>query len=261
MAGSFPTGRFVWHECLTADEEGAKDFYAAVTGWTSDVWDGGEAPYTMWMNGERPIGGIMKLPDEAVAAGAPPHWLGYVATPDIEATVERALGLGAQLMAGIMEIPQVGRMAVLSDPQGAVFAVYTPEGDPPGKDGPPGDRDISWNELATSDLEAGFKFYEALFGWEKKDSMDMGEAGTYQMYGRPGEPFPLGGMYLKPPEMPAPPNWLYYVTVPNIHAAVETVRAWGGKVMNGPMEVPGGDQVAQCMDPQGAAFALHMLAK
>lgn len=261
MAGSFPIGRFVWYECLAADEAGAREFYVPVTGWTTQVWEGGGMPYTMWMNGEKPIGGLMKLPEEVAAMGAPPHWLGYIATPAVEDTVEKAQALGAQLLSGILEIPTVGKIAVLSDPQGAVFAAFTPEGDPPGKDGPPGNRDISWNELATTDHEAGFKFYQALFGWEKKDSMDMGDMGTYQMYGRPGEDFPLGGIYNKPPDMPAPPNWLYYMTVPDINAAVEAVKAQGGQVFNGPMEVPGGDLVAQCMDPQGAAFALHALAK
>jgi len=261
MAGSFPTGRFVWYECMVADVEAAKEFYLAVTGWSTDVWEGGEEPYTMWMNGEKAIGGLMKLPEDAAAAGVPPHWMGYVATPDVEATVEKARGLGAQVLVEVMDIPEVGRFAVLQDPQGAVFSAYTPSNDPPGQDAPPGELDISWHELTTADMDAGFKFYEALFGWERKDSMDMGEAGLYQMYGRPGEPLPLGGMYNKPPDMPAPPNWLYYIMVPDIDAAVETVKAKGGQVLNGPMEVPGGDRVAQCMDPQGAAFALHTLKK
>lgn len=260
MTGPFPTGRFVWHECLTTEKEKAKAFYLAVTGWTAEVWGGGGEPYTMWVNGDRPLGGLMELPDEAVAAGAPPQWLGYVASPDVEATAQKAQSLGAKVLAGIMEIPQVGRMVVLSDPQGATFAAYTPERDAPGRDGPPGNGDISWNELATSDLDAGFLFYQALFGWERKDSMDMGEAGTYQMFGRPGEAFPLGGIYRKPPEMPGPPTWLYYVSVPEIEAAIDRVNIRGGRVLNGPMEVPGGDRVAQCVDPQGAVFALHMMA-
>jgi predicted enzyme related to lactoylglutathione lyase len=261
MAGSFPTGRFIWYECMAADEAGAKEFYVPVVGWTAQAWEDGPMPYTMWMKGEKPVGGLMKLPEEAAAMGAPPHWLGYIATPGVEDTVKKAQELGGVLLSEILTLPTVGVIAILQDPQGAVFAAFTPENDSSADYVPSGDLEFHWNELATSDLEGGFKFYQALFGWEKKDSMDMGEAGTYQMYGRPDDDFPLGGMYNKPPEMPAPPNWLYYVTVPDINAAVEAVKTQGGQVFNGPMEVPGGDLVAQCMDPQGAAFALHALAK
>jgi predicted enzyme related to lactoylglutathione lyase len=261
MAGSFPTGRFVWYELLTLEEEAAKGFYHAVTGWETEVWEGGDTPYSMWMNGERSIGGIMKLPPEAQARNVPPHWLPYLATEDVEATVQKAQELGGELLAGIMEVPTVGRFAVIQDPQGAAFAAYTPAGDPPGKDGPPEDRDFSWHELATTDHEAAFGFYQALFGWEKTEAMDMGEEGIYQMYGRPGEGFPLGGIYNKTPEMTMPAAWLLYVGVPDMEAAVEAVKAGGGQVLNGPMEVPGGDVITQCMDPQGAAFALHSMAK
>jgi predicted enzyme related to lactoylglutathione lyase len=57
--------------------------------------------------------------------------------------------------------------------------------------------------------------------------------------------------------MTAPPHWLYYVKVDDLDAALERVKERGGQVLNGPMDVPGGDRVAQCLDPQGAAFALH----
>ena len=115
---------------------------------------------------------------------------------------------------------------------------------------------FSWHELYTTDSEAAFEFYSEIFGWKKTDAMDMGEQGIYQMYGRPGETFPLGGIYNKPPEMPAPPHWLLYIQVSNLEAALETVKARGGQLLSGPGDVPGG-QVAQCMDPQGCAFALY----
>lgn len=105
-------------------------------------------------------------------------------------------------------------------------------------------KDFSWHELATSDYEAAFAFYEKLFGWKRNDAVDMGPLGTYQMYGR--------GMYNKPKEMPAPPHWLLYTLVPDINEAAKTVKAAAGRVLNGPMEVPGGDWIVQCLDPQGA---------
>jgi predicted enzyme related to lactoylglutathione lyase len=212
------------------------------------------------MNGETQVGGVMQLPDEAKQQGAPPHWLAYVAVPSVDDTLRQAERLGAKKLVGPMDIPTVGRIAVLQDPQGAVFAVYTPSGDAPGHDGVPAVGEFSWHELATSDYAAAFEFYTALYGWVKTEAMDMGPGGgTYQMFGRiPGRS--IGGMSNKPADQPGPPaSWLYYVTVPDVHAKVEQVKQLGGQVLNGPMEVPGGDFVAQCMDPQGAAFAIHSL--
>jgi predicted enzyme related to lactoylglutathione lyase len=99
------------------------------------------------------------------------------------------------------------------------------------------------------------KFYTELFGWRPTESMDMGSMGKYHMFGRA---FPMGGMMNKPPEMAqVPPNWGLYFKVDDVHAGAERVKANGGQVLNGPMEVPGGDWIVNCMDPQGAAFSLH----
>ena len=89
--------------------------------------------------------------------------------------------------------------------------------------------------------------------------MDMGENGTYQMFSRKG--VLLGGMFNASPQMPAPPGWLHYVLVDDLNRAIEAVKSGGGQVLNGPMEVPGGDWIAQCMDPQGAMFAVHARKK
>lgn len=258
MAANGYRGRFLWYELLTPDPDDAADFYTDIVGWGTQDWEGGETPYRMWTNGETPLGGTMQLPDEAVEQGAPPHWLPYVGTPDVDATAERAEELGGRVIVQPNDIPSVGRFAVLADPQGAVFAVYTPEGEPPGHEGPPQEGEFSWHELATTDWRAAFDFYHDLFGWEKTEAMDMGEMGTYQMYGRAG--MPLGGMFDKPDEMPGPPTWLCYAKVPDVHAAAERVEARGGRILNGPMEVPGGDWIVQCMDRQGAPFALHSAA-
>jgi hypothetical protein len=107
----------------------------------------------------------------------------------------------------------------------------------------------------TTDQTGAFTFYNTLFGWEKGEATDMGPMGIYQVFGRRGRS--LGGMFNKPPQMPAPPHWMLYVRVPDVDKATERVKALGGKILNGPMDVPGGDRIVQCMDPQGAAFALH----
>jgi len=137
-----------------------------------------------------------------------------------------------------------------------VLAAFTPLSPMPQSDTPQAG-EFSWHELATTDPVAAFGFYEKLFGWQKMDAMDMGPSGVYQIFGWSGKS--MGGVYRKPKEMAAPPNWLAYIHVLDTNKAVDKIKKAGGKVLNGPMEVPGGDLIAQGLDPQGAAFAVHSL--
>ena len=259
MSPEIPRGRFVWYELMTNDPGAAQKFYIELTGWKTQEWTGGPTPYTMWMNGETPIGGVMQLPDVAKQAGAPPHWLEYIASPDVEATVRNVTSRGGRLLHGPMEIPTVGRIAVFADPQGAVFAAHTAAGEAPGHDGPGQVGEVSWHELATTDPTAAVGFYSELFGWVKTDTMDMGPQGIYQMFGRSKDQS-VGGMFKKPAEMPGPSAWLYYIRVGSVDSTVGVVKKLRGQVLNGPMDIPGGGRIAQCMDPQGAAFAIHSTA-
>ena len=180
----------------------------------------------------------------------------HISTPDLERTVSKAKKMGAEVMNRI-SVPSVGSFAV-RDPQGAIFSAYQPEGEAPGHDDPPAIGEFSWHELATDGWHDAWEFYSDLFGWKKVDTVDMGEMGIYHMFGRGAHP--LGGMFDRPPQMPVS-AWLFYIHVPDIEKAVAKVKANGGTVVNGPMEVPRGDTIAQCLDPQGAMFAVHAKAK
>jgi predicted enzyme related to lactoylglutathione lyase len=250
MSDAGVRGRFVWYDLMTTDPAKAIEFYTQVTGWGTSVWEG-PMPYTMWTNGGAPIGGVMKMPP---GVEAPPHWLAYIGTPDVDATVAQATGLGAKVHVQPTDIPSVGRFAVLADPQGAAFAVYS-SSNPHAEDSPAKVGEVSWHELATVDYPAALRFYQTLFGWTAGAAMDMGPAGTYQMFAVNG--IDRGGIFNKPAEMPGPPAWGYYFRVADLDAALDRVKAAGGQVLNGPMEVPGGDTIAQCLDPQGGFFALH----
>ena len=252
---SLSHGRFVWYDLMTTDPGAAVGFYPKVAGWGTQAWDG-PMPYTMWTNDGGPlVGGVMRLPPEESAAGVPPHWLPYVRVSDVDATAQKAEKLGGKIHIEGQDIPNIGRFGIIEDPQGAVIALYAPSGDDPVRDGTPRRGEFSWHELTTTDYEAAFSFYSRLFDWKKTTSFDMGPTGMYQMFGQNGAEY--GGMMNTPPGMEMPPNWMCYIKVDNIDAALEAVKQQGGTVMNGPMEVPGGDMVAQCLDPQGAAFALH----
>lgn len=255
MPGTTCTGRFLWYELLTSDPSRSESFYSRLLGWQPRPWEGSEPPYTMWTVGGQPIGGLMELPEEAREQGAPSHWLPYLGTDDVDATAERARELGAETMVPPTDIPDVGRFSVLKDPQGALFAIYTPSSEPGDEGGEPGFGHVSWNELGTTDHEAALAFYGELMGWGETNTHDMGDMGVYRIYGTPERDY--GGMYDLPAGTGAPPAWLMYVMVPDVDEVAEKVTDLGGTVINGPMDVPGGGRVAQCLDPTGAAFALH----
>jgi predicted enzyme related to lactoylglutathione lyase len=264
---SDPRGKFLWYELMTTDVDAAKAFYTEVVGWRVQNWEGAGEPYSMWMAGEVGVGGMMTLPEQAKQMGAPPHWIAYVGTPNVDATVAQVKKLGGKVYVEPMDIPKVGRFATIADPQGAVIAAFqpAPPSDPnaqmPQATGPGA---MMWHELMTSDPAAAWGFYEALFGWAKTEAMDMGPMGTYQMFGLPGEKASQGGIMNVPAEaakMGVPPHWLYYTTVADLSGSLARVSKLGGKVTNGPTEIPGGDHIAGCLDPQGAAFALHEAKK
>lgn len=263
MSDAAPLGRFCWYELMTTDPSSAEAFYPAVTGWTPEGWDGGGMPYTMWMNGEMPVGGVMELPEDALQAGAPPHWVAYVSTPDCDGTLARVEELGGTVLWGPRDIPEVGRVAGFADPHGAVLSLHQPAEDPPPTPDAPRPGWFSWHELASDDWRASREFYRELFGWKDAGEHDMGpEMGIYYMFAdRPDAPdgVSVGGMFDRGDSIPFP-TWILYVQVEDLEAAAAAVEEHGGQVVHGPMEVPGGDRVAQCVDPQGAVFALHASA-
>lgn len=250
-------GRFVWYELMTRNQDTALDFYNKVAGWGSVPSQAGDHPYTLLTRNGDPeamVGGAMTMTEPSFPAELPSHFMGYVGTDDVDATAERAKELGGIVIHGPADIPDVGRFAVLQDPQGGVFSVF--QGMEGGEEKTPGHGDFSWHELATTDYAAAFDFYSDLFGWEVDQDMDMGGDMIYRLFKPQGSERSIGGMYNRMPEQPVT-AWTYYVMVPDIHASLEAVKGNGGMVLNGPMEVPGGDLVAQCMDPEGTVFALH----
>jgi predicted enzyme related to lactoylglutathione lyase len=249
-------GRFVWHELLTTDPKSAGAFFSKIIGWKTQPWD--EGRYTLFVSGKRQDAGLMALPEEAKAMGGAPSWLTYIGTNNVDETARLATSLGATVKKGPEDIPSVGRYAVLEDPQGAVFGIYK-SNQAPGSDAPPAVGEFSWHELATTDAKAAFDFYRRVFGWEETSAMDMGPTGVYQMFGQSKER-PLGGFFNKPKEMPGPPAWLPYIRIPDAKKAAQAIAKGGAKVINGPMEVPGGDWIAQGLDPQGVMFAVHSVA-
>lgn len=253
-----PRGDFIWYELMTTDAEGSKAFYDAVVGWNI----GEAAPE---FNGYRMInrsdgkfaGGVLPLTAEMQQHGARPTWLGYIHVPDVDASARDIEQAGGKTLM-THDIPNVGRIAMVTDPQGAPFYIMKPI---PPADDPDAKSDVfdpqaaercRWNELSTSDPVAARKFYGDRFGWTSENFMPMGDQGEYRFIEQNG--VTIGA--IAGTMNGQPPHWRYYFGVPSIGKAKETVEAKGGKVAVGPMQVPGGDYILIGFDPQGAEFAL-----
>jgi hypothetical protein len=247
-------GKFVWYDLMTTDSKAAESFYRSVIGW--DAKDSGmtDRSYTLLSVGPTMVGGLMPIPDAARAHGARPVWTGYIGVDDVDAYAARVKSAGGAVHRAPEDIPGVGRFAGVADPHGATFNLFKGNRDEepaPAAPGTPGY--VGWHELHAGDGASAFAFYSGLFGWTKAEAMDMGAMGVYQIFATGGAP--CGGMMTKPPETPAP-LWRYYFNVDAIDAAVARVKDAGGQIVHGPMEVPGGSWIANCLDLQGAMFAV-----
>jgi uncharacterized protein len=246
--------KFVWYDVMTSDCKAAESFYRSVIGWNATDSGMPDGSYMLLSAGPTMVGGLMPIPDEARAMGARPCWMGYIGVDDVDAYALRVEEAGGAIRRAGKDIPGVGRFAVVVDPQGAPFILFKgnsaqePAPVPPGTPG-----HIGWHELHAGDRETAFAFYAGLFGWTKADAVDMGPIGIYQIFATGG--VPVGGMMTKTTETPAP-FWLYYFNVDAIDAAKARVSQGGGQILNGPHQVPGGSWIVQCLDPQGAMFAL-----
>jgi predicted enzyme related to lactoylglutathione lyase len=257
-----PIGSFIWYELMTTDPDGARDFYGKVVGWKIV----GEAPKDGAGPDYRHIvrddggsnGGVLGLDKAMCDGGARPCWMGYLYVEDVDAEAAAIVAEGGKSLMPAFSI-EVGRIAMVADPQGVPIYLMKPI-PPAGVEDATSDvyarmdvQHVSWNELYTPDIEGAKAFYAKHFGFQFNDKMPMGPMGDYWFIDHGGQT--IGAMMQKPPHVPMP-GWNYYIRVGDIDTAVEAVKANGGQVLNGPMEVPGGEWIINGMDPQGAPFSL-----
>ncbi|HUQ50660.1 MAG TPA: VOC family protein [Gammaproteobacteria bacterium] len=252
MADGTVRGRFVWHDLQTPNPAGAHDFYGNVLGWKKQAWDQ-DPSYQMFAAPSGPLGGAVET------RNATPQWLAYIGTKDVDEAIAAATALGGRVQTPATPLPNGGTYAVLVDPQGATFGVHASSSGAPPEQAPQ-IGEFSWHELATNVApNVAFGFYSSLFGWDEITQYDMGPMGMYLIFGRNGTQ--LGGMFDKGSEgKPGSAYWLGYVSVDDVEGTIERAKAARGSLLTGPMDVPGGDRIAQLMDPHGAFFALHMRA-
>ena len=254
------SGDYVWYELLTPDIAGARAFYGPLLGWT--LRDSGTPgmDYHLASSGEgQEVAGVMALTDEMIGEGARPMWLGYVAVDDVDATVAAMVADGATVHMPAFDIPNVGRMAMLADPHGVPFYIMRGVSDETSYAfafDRPRLGHVAWNQLSASDPAAAWTFYGRHFGWTKDGSMPMGELGDYEFVRGAGPNSGMLGAIM--PVMPGDEGaaWIYYFRVADIDAGTRFVRDGGGKVIQEPTEIPGGDFSMVAVDPHGAVFGL-----
>jgi len=235
-------GRFVWHEQVSSDPKQAQDFYTQLFGWGTEVFKPGEIEYAMISSGGQTHGGF----GEAQEGAPPPHWLSHVRVANVDDTLLKVEGAGGKLAAGPFEMGEVGRMAIITDPQGAFISLYQPEEEAPGSEGV-----FVWDELVTTDLDGAQRFYEEIFGWTTKD---MGtDFGGYRI-------FEVGGIgiagLMAAPDASIPAHWQPYVAVDDTDATTAKATELGGSALLEPMDVPTVGRIALIRDPQGAVFGI-----
>ncbi len=237
-------GRFVWHDCNSTDPEKAKAFYTELFGWELEVWKPGEMDYAMIKAGDDMHGGFGQA-----QGGAPSHWLGHVIVEDTDAAADRAKALGATVLAGPMDIPEVGRMHIVQDPQGAVVSLFTPAGEPPRSEGV-----FVWDELMATDVEAAKRFYGEVVGWTTGE-MAVGEGPPYTLFKR-ADGSDSAGCMTKPAEVPGGAVWLSYVGVEDVDAAVAKAESLGGSAAIPAFDVPAVGRIGVVADPTGGVIGL-----
>lgn len=249
-------GTFCWPELSTSDQRSAVSFYGELFGWgVNERPIGPGEVYTMFTLRGLDVAAAYTMRPEERLQGVPPHWNSYVTVPNVDSTAQRAGELGGNILAAPFDVMDVGRMAVVQDPTGAVFCLWQAKQhigarvlNEPGA--------LVWTELTTHDPTIARDFYTQLFGWTTKSSEMDERIGTYTEFTAPGAQAPTGGMMKMPPGLNAPSYWMPYFQVADVDASTRRAEQLSARVMVKPADIPGGGRFSIATDPQGAFFGL-----
>jgi predicted enzyme related to lactoylglutathione lyase len=251
-------GSFCWIELNTSDPAAAKQFYSGLFNWDAeDTPAGPDMVYTMLRIRGLEVGAMCGLQPDQKAQGVPPHWMTYISVESANDAAEKAKSLGATILGGPFDVMDVGRMAIIQDPQGAVFCVWQAK-EHIGARLVGENNTFGWDELWTTDRNKAKEFYTGLFGWSAKESHMAEAGGLYTEWQLNGQS--IGGMMEITPEMgPVPPNWLPYLMVEDCNVTADKAAGTGGKLFVPPTDIPDVGRFSVIQDPQGATFAIIKL--
>jgi predicted enzyme related to lactoylglutathione lyase len=247
---SFPPGTFCWVELSTTDAKAARSFYSKLFGWSvNEIPMGDQGTYFIFQKDGADAAAMYEQSPQEKKERIPPHWNNYIAVASADAASEKVKKLGGEVVAGPFDVMDIGRMAFVTDPQRAMFAVWQAKKDrgqsivnEPGA--------LCWNELYTPEIEGARKFYKALFGWNLKVSPEYTEVHAGEQ--------PVGGM-MQMSEVP--PSWIPYFAVSDADAVCKAAKSAGGQIHKGPADIPNVGRFAIMGDPQGAMFSIIRLAQ
>ena len=246
---SYTPGTFSWVDLATTDAAAARRFYTRTFGWETDDTDAGDGSvYSMCRIGSDAVCAFYEMSEELRATGASPSWTSYVTVERADAAAARAAELGGSVISKAFDVLDAGRMAVVADPQGAVFAVWQPRAQiGAGRVNDAGC--LCMNELATSEIEAARAFYEGLFGWTT-EQVDTGPGGPVIVSVRN-----RGSLNATLSDERAAPHWRPYFTVDSVETTMERARGLGAVALLDPMRIGDGG-IGIVRDPEGAVFGL-----
>jgi predicted enzyme related to lactoylglutathione lyase len=253
-------GTFSWAELAATDQKAAVAFYRGLFGWgLNEQPIGPEGTYSMFTLRDKEVAAAYTMRPEERQGGAPPHWNLYVTVANVDESAKRAESLGGRIFAPPFDVMDVGRMAIVQDPTGAVFCLWQAKLHIGAKIlAEPGA--LVWSELTTRDPNKAEAFYTGLFGWTPKHS-PPGAPMSYTEFHNQGKPGV--GMMEMPSHMPAavPSFWMPYFQVADVDATAAKATSLGGSTMVGPQDIPNTGRFAVLKDAQGAMFAVYKSAR
>jgi len=246
------TGKFIWHDLITTDLEADKRFYSGLFGWRYEQRKGPKGKtYTLAKSGEHYVAGMV-IEEKREDGADVSRWLGYLSVADVDLAVRENMAAGGATIVKPLEVGDFVRVAVITDPQGAVLGLAQSHiGDPddsiaaaPGR--------VVWNELLAPDTAAAARFYQALVGYEVNvlERYD----GKYTMLSADG--VRRAGLLGNPLEG-GEPLWLTYFGVSDVKATTSRVVGLGGRVLMPPSADIRDGKLALVVDPSGALLALQ----
>lgn len=247
---NYPDGIFAWVDLTTPDIDKAKAFYSGLLGWELEdrPTDGGP-PYTMAFIEGHTVAGMGPMMPDMVAQGHHAYWNSYLKFDDVDAAIVNVTSAGGSVLMPPMDVMREGRMAIVKDPEGAIFGLWQP-GNHKGAELVNAPNCLIWNELQAHDTETARAFYRSAFGWT--DAVDDSGYITFFQDGR----MHAGGMAIDPSWGEVPPNWSIYFMVEDVHAMAKRVAELGGRVINGPFPTGTMGEAVVVADPSGAVFTL-----
>ena len=251
-------GSFCWPELATPDSPKAKAFYAGLFGWTPvDVPSSG-GTYTLLQLRGKDVAALRSLSEKEKGEGIPSYFLSYISTASTDASAERAKELGGKVLFGPFDVEGIGRMAVVMDPGGVVFALWEARGHI-GARLVGEESALCWTELVTKDPDGAKTFYAGLFGWTWKESGASGPAEYHEIH-REGQA--IGGLLPMKGQRWADvrSHWMPYFFVASCDATAAKAAELGGGATVPPTDIPYVGRFAVLRDDQGAHFSVIAMA-